>query len=127
MSPGGLQSPSIEYDGTVRVNEISPNFYQELQRMGPFGQGNPEPLIRITGARFVSSPKFFGKNFNHLRAALTDDQGGMQDFLAWRAKDDFEHLISAPKLDLLLRPQVEYFRGNAQHRLVLVDGGVHQA
>lgn len=124
MSPGGLQSPSIEYDGTVNIRDISANFYDELQRMGPFGQGNPEPLIRVTGARFVNAPKFFGKNFNHLRATLTDDQGGMQDFLAWRAKDDFEHLISAPRLDVLVRPQVEYFRGNAQHRLVLVDGGV---
>ena len=108
--------------------KLSPNFYQELQRMGPFGQGNPEPLIRVSLVPALSlHPNSLAKTFNHLRAALTDDQGGMQDFLAWRAKDDFEHLISAPKLDLLLRPQVEYFRGNAQHRLVLVDGGVHQA
>lgn len=123
QSPGGLQSPGIDHDGTVKIRDLTPAFYADLQRLAPFGQGNPQPLLRVSGARFVTAPKFFGKQFDHLRAALTDDGGGMQDFLAWRAKSQFEHMIHAPRLDVLVRPQVEWFRGNIQHRLILVDGG----
>lgn len=123
QSPGGLMAPGIDHDGAVRIGDLGADFYADLERLAPFGQGNPEPLLRVNGVRFVTKPTFFGKQFAHLRGALTDDGGGMQNLLAWKAKTNFPHLVNASSFEALVRPQVDWFRGNPQHRLVLVDGG----
>ncbi|TVR42688.1 MAG: single-stranded-DNA-specific exonuclease RecJ [Planctomycetota bacterium] len=127
QSPGGLCAPGIDYDGRVRIRDLTPEFYADLLRLGPFGQGNPEPLLRLQGARFLTNPQFFGRSSAHLRGALTDDGGGMQNFLVWKAVQILPGVDRHSRLDVLVRPQIDWFRGNAQHRLVMVDGGAARA
>ena len=121
--PRGDLQPRTEYDGDAAIAELDADFFSSLENMAPFGIGNPEPVLRVTTATFVSRPRLFGKTGDHLRGALTDAGGGMREFLAWRAKEHVESFCSAgSRFDLLVKPQAGRWRGELQPRLVFVDG-----
>jgi len=120
--PGGLPEPSIEHDGEAAVGELDEHFFADLDRIGPFGIGNPEPVVRLPRASFVGRPRLFGRDGSHLKGAITDRGGGMRELLAWRARERYDDFAThGAAFDVLVRPERSYWRGNAQHRLVLVD------
>ena len=122
VQTGDLQ-PRTDYDGEAAVAELDADFFAALEDMGPFGIGNPEPVLRLTTACFVARPRLFGKTGDHLRGALTDAGGGMREFLAWRAKEHADAFCAAgSRFDLLVKPQAGRWRGELQPRLVFVDG-----
>lgn len=121
--PTGDLQPRTDYDGEAAVAELDADFFAALEDMAPFGIGNPEPVLRLATASFVSRPRLFGKTGDHLRGALTDAGGGMREFLAWRAKEQAESFCAAgSRFDLLVKPQAGRWRGELQPRLVFVDG-----
>lgn len=122
VAPGSLVART-EYDYAATVAELDAGFFTHLETMAPFGNGNREPVILLPSATFAGRPRLFGKEGDHLRAPLTDAGGGMRELLAWKSKALFADL-SAPgrRFDLLVRPETGHWRGEAQHRLVFVDG-----
>lgn len=121
--PTGDLQPRTDYDGDAAVAELDADFFASLESMGPFGIGNPEPVLRLATASFVARPRLFGKTGDHLRGAVTDVGGGMREFLAWRAKGQAEAFcLAGSRFDLLVKPQAGRWRGELQPRLVFVDG-----
>jgi single-stranded-DNA-specific exonuclease len=115
--------PKTDYDGNAAIVELDGDFFIQLEALGPFGIANPEPILCVVGSTFISRPKLFGKDGDHVRGALTDAGGGMREILAWRAKELFPALsATGNRFDLLVRPQAGYWRGTLQPRLVYVDG-----
>jgi single-stranded-DNA-specific exonuclease len=49
--------PVITYDGDLDLNDVTPQLFRELQRMEPFGMGNPEPKFAARGALLTQPPK----------------------------------------------------------------------
>ncbi len=123
LCPGGPVSPGIAYDAVIRVADLDAGLFADIARLEPFGIGNPSPVVRVDGARFITRPELFGRGGDHLRGALSDAHGGMCQFLAWRAKRHYE-AFSQPRgsFDLLVRPEINRWRGNDQYRLVYIDG-----
>lgn len=124
QQPGGIQPPGIEHDGDSRVADLDRDFFADLSRLAPFGQGNPEPVLRLVAASFVTRPEVFGRTGEHLRGALTDTGGGLRQLYCWKARDQYPGL-SRPggRFELLVKPEVNRWRGETQERLVLVDTG----
>lgn len=122
VAPGSLV-PRTDYDAEASVAELDRDFFDRLEAMGPFGTGNREPLLLLASAALAGRPRLFGRDGEHLRAPLTDSGGGMRELLAWKAKALYAG-ISAPgcRFDLLVRPEINRWRGELAHRLVFVDG-----
>jgi single-stranded-DNA-specific exonuclease len=122
LPPGG-QTLVTGYDAEATVADLDQDFFVQLEAMAPFGVGNAEPVVRVQGAAFVSRPKPFGRDGDHLRGALTDGGGGMREFLAWRAGKRIDALSAGGvRFNLLVRPEAGRWRGELQPRLVFVDG-----
>jgi single-stranded-DNA-specific exonuclease len=49
-----LLSPPLECDAEVSLEELNPGFYDWLDRCGPFGVGNPEPILFTRSIRLTS-------------------------------------------------------------------------
>ena len=121
--PVGSLVQQTEFDAEAAIAELDGEFFTSLDSLAPFGIANPEPVIRVTQATFISKPRLFGKEGEHLKGALTDPGGGMREFLAWRAaKHATTFTASGGRFDLLVRPQAARWRGELQPRLVFVDG-----
>jgi single-stranded-DNA-specific exonuclease len=121
--PAGANGPRTEYDGEVALAELDEDFFHHLEAMAPFGTANPEPVLQLRQATFVTRPRLFGRDGDHLRGAVTDVGGGMRELLAWRAKDRLaDFAIGGGKFDLLVRPQAGHWRGEMTPQLIFVDG-----
>ncbi len=121
--PNADAAPGIDHDGIARIEELDAGFIAALASLEPYGIGNPAPVLRLDGVHFVSRPELFGRQGNHLRGALSDHCGGMRPFLAWRGQRHFEHFcLPHQRFDMLVRPELDRWRGETRMRLVFVDG-----
>ncbi len=76
------RTPTLKVDGALTVDGATLEFAEQLERLAPFGVGNPEPLLVLKGAR-VAFVDLVGES--HLRCALSGDAGGRLKAIAFRA------------------------------------------
>ncbi|MFW5845757.1 MAG: single-stranded-DNA-specific exonuclease RecJ [Planctomycetota bacterium] len=121
--PGGLPTPGTRYDCQARIGELDGDFFREYEALAPFGTANPSPVLCVRGVRFAARPGVFGRGSNHLRGALTDRGGGLQQLIAWNTKPLMGELCKPGcAFDMLLRPEINAWRGRCEPRLQYVDG-----
>jgi single-stranded-DNA-specific exonuclease len=72
----------VECDAEVRLGEITPEFLSSLELLGPFGNGNLEPLWVSRGVRLATALKVVKER--HLRLSVEDAQDGARfGGMAW--------------------------------------------
>ncbi|PTL76194.1 single-stranded-DNA-specific exonuclease RecJ [Vitiosangium sp. GDMCC 1.1324] len=111
--------PRCKVDAVVGVSELDERAVEALQRLGPFGQGNPEPVLvlrhQVARPRVLASKS--GGGAGHLKLALVDAPAvdaigfGMADRLA---------LTEGP-VDLAFQASFDTFRGQRRLSLKLKD------
>lgn len=65
------ETPKLVVDAVLHVKDCSWKFLRELQRLEPFGVGNPEPVFFLEGVK-LRDVALMGKE--HLRGIIVDDQ-----------------------------------------------------
>jgi len=60
--------PVQKVDAEVQLGELSPEFFAAIQRMEPFGMGNPQPVFQAQ-ARLLSAPRAMKEK--HIKMRLT--------------------------------------------------------
>lgn len=68
---------SITADAEIKLNQITPTLVNELARLEPFGEGNPEPLFASYNVE-VADSRLLGAKSNHLKLRLK--QNGSEVF-----------------------------------------------
>lgn len=66
-----------EYDFELNLSNISPEMIDEMNLVGPFGTGDPEPIFSITDPKISHFMKM-GKDKNHVRFTTQNKQGSIQ-------------------------------------------------
>jgi single-stranded-DNA-specific exonuclease len=106
--------PSIAYDAELAPAEIVDSLPVELERMRPFGMGNPEPLFLLRGATVTDSRVLKG---GHLKLKL--NCGGRSfDAIGFGLA---ERGISQGRIDLLFSPGINLYNGKSSLQLLVKD------
>ncbi|MBN9603213.1 MAG: single-stranded-DNA-specific exonuclease RecJ [Afipia felis] len=69
-------------DGAVSARAVTTDFVGTLNRAGPFGTGNPEPMIALPSHQLVYADEVGGA---HLRVRLKSGDGAMVNGIAFRS------------------------------------------
>ena len=80
-----LPRADVEIDD---FSEIDEELVENLAKMEPFGNGNPEPVLKITMAN-VLSVRRMGADGQHVKLALRDKNGKVLQMLAFNAPEEF--------------------------------------
>ena len=80
-----LPKADVEIDDFSEVDE---ELVENLAKMEPFGNGNPEPVLKITTAS-VLSVRRMGADGQHVKLALRDKNGKVLQMLAFNAPEEF--------------------------------------
>ena len=80
-----LPRADVEIDD---FSEIDEELVANLAKMEPFGNGNPEPVVKITTA-IVLSVRWMGADGQHVKLALRDKNGKVLQMLAFNAPEEF--------------------------------------
>ena len=80
-----LPRADVEIDD---FSEIDEELVANLVKMEPFGNGNPEPVLKITRASVLSMRRM-GADGQHVKLALRDKNGKVLQMLAFNALEEF--------------------------------------
>ena len=80
-----LPRADVEIDNFSEINE---ELIDNLAKMEPFGNGNPEPVLKIITAS-VLSVRRMGADGQHVKLALRDKNGKVLQMLAFNAPEEF--------------------------------------
>ena len=75
---------NIYLDTIIAPSAINENFYDEIEKLSPFGPGNSEPKFMIENLQLISSNII--KN-SHIKSLLRGDDGSIIKSFAWNAKN----------------------------------------
>ena len=79
-----LPRADVEIDD---FSEIDEDLVANLAKMEPFGNGNPEPVLKITAASVLSTRRM-GANGQHVKLALRDKNSKVLQMLAFNAPEE---------------------------------------
>ncbi|MFH0914239.1 MAG: single-stranded-DNA-specific exonuclease RecJ [Chloroflexota bacterium] len=109
--------PQIDIDAEVALGELGGKTYQLLQKLAPFGQGNPNPVFLSRGVEVVDC-RTMGNNGGHLRLKLR------QCGVVWEAVafgwGSCQGEISSP-LDMVYSLELDRWCGEERLRLNVLD------
>ena len=74
--------------GIDDFSETDEELVANLAKMEPFGNGNPEPVLKITRASVLSMRRM-GADGQHVKLALRDKNGKVLQMLAFNAPEEF--------------------------------------
>ena len=80
-----LPRADVEIDD---FSEITEELIENLAKMEPFGNGNPEPVLTIARASVLSMRRM-GTDGQHVKLALRDKNGKVLQMLAFNAPEEF--------------------------------------
>ena len=79
------EKPALAIDGYVPLADLCLEFVAEVERLAPFGPGNP-PLTLATRGVSIREHSGLGRTGEHLKVVIEDDIGETQAVLWWRGE-----------------------------------------
>ncbi|MCB2225069.1 MAG: single-stranded-DNA-specific exonuclease RecJ [Desulfarculaceae bacterium] len=108
------QAQELVIEGEVSLSELGPGMMKPLNRLAPYGQANPEPLLAARGAK-VASTRVVGDK--HLKMELIQD-GATIPAIAFNCEEPW--IKAGAGLDLAFIPRISTF-GRPHIELVVKD------
>ncbi|GIK63408.1 MAG: hypothetical protein BroJett018_12020 [Chloroflexota bacterium] len=109
--------PSLLIEGQLDLEQLTLDFGYQLQRLAPFGEGNPIPNFCSRDLALVSAAKL-GADSQHRRLTIENRAGYRQTVLWWNSA---ELPLPEGRFDLAYTLDVTTYKGERQLQIVLED------
>lgn len=90
---GGETEATLVYDDDILPEDVDIRWYDEVRRLEPFGNGNPEPLFRLANVR-VRTHRIVGDD--HLKLRLQEGRLGGLQAIAFKMAELAESVTRGP-------------------------------
>ena len=111
------EESSLSVDAFIDPDVLKYGLLDEINSLGPFGQGNEEPLLGIKEIVLDSPPRPIG-NGEHFQFSIRNRSGYIRG-VAWRMGDRKPPV--GQKIDLLFKLRKNFWNGRSSLQLVLED------
>lgn len=128
-SPESLGNEDVScVDASISFDDVNWQTYGVLEKLAPFGTGNPKPLFLFENA-LLREVKAFGKEKNHIELGFSKQNGDKVSAIGffstpedWRAKlGASRKLAGGEKVHLVATLEKSTFRSFPELRLRIVD------
>ena len=109
-------------DMKISLDQVNMDNYKLLEKLAPFGVGNPKPLFLFEGI-IIENVKMFGKEVNHLEITFKNAHGKSIKAIGFFMSAIFGsfEIKAGDKINLLANFERSTFRGFTELRLRIVD------
>lgn len=115
---GKVPDPELKISAWLRAEQINEKLMDELGRMHPFGQSNPEPKFGLRGVVLRQRPEVFKQA--HFRFSLEIGDGRRRLFgVAWKMADRVPPM--GEPIDLAVELSWNFFNDRKTIQLELID------
>ena len=91
-------------------SEVNIGLLDDMERMEPFGSGNPEPILKVANV-MVMSMRRMGADGQHVKIGVRDSAGGALDLLAFNAAADW-FAEPGETVSVWFKPMLNEWRGS---------------
>lgn len=122
----------VTYDIELNLRDVTPNFMNWVEKMGPFGQTFEVPIFKISGVEIISTKELRG---GHRRVELKCDGFTMEALLFGPSEHHLMTLGNHRIVDVLAEIQWNYFQNRKRMQLLIkdmrpffmVEGNIHES
>lgn len=113
-------------DMELKLDDVNWDSYRQVEKLAPFGVGNPKPLFIFKNIK-IAGIKEFGKEKNHLELSFRKENGSTVNAMGFFMDSntflnkDGEKLKVGDSIDLVATMEKSLFRGRAELRLRIED------
>lgn len=114
-------TPVLAIDAHASMQELDESTVRTMEKLGPFGRGNPTPRLLLERVRVCSAPMLMGSSQAHLSLLVRDDGGRTMKLVGWQWGRHAERIRNGATLDVVITPRVEEYRGVRSVRGEIAD------
>ena len=109
----------LDIDAVVSPGAVTPEFFDQLETLGPFGQGAPQPVFAMQRIKPVSARRI---GQNHVRF-YAEDPTGRVECVSWRTADMEigQALFAGRMLHVAGRLKADEWNGRRRAQFELID------
>jgi len=109
-------------DAELSIDQVNWQTYREIEKLAPFGVGNPKPLFLLPQVK-IAGVKLFGKEGNHLELSFQNTAGKKIPAIQFFTAEDpkMAKLRAGDNIDLVATFEKSFFRNFPELRLRIVD------
>ena len=112
--------PSLEVDFEYPLDRVTQEFYQDISRFEPFGEGNREPVFVHRRAKIATAQKI-GADGKHLRLSVMTKNGKLWKGIGFGFGEFESQLPQGAEADLVYRLSVNEWNGRRELQFELID------
>jgi len=117
MCGEATERPMLQVDGYVPLSDLSLDLVEEIERLAPFGAGNP-PLTLASKGLVLKSHTPVGRSGEHLQLSVEDEAGTTQKVIWWRGANES---LPEGRFDLAYIVRASDYRGQRDVQVEWVD------
>jgi single-stranded-DNA-specific exonuclease len=118
VEPGDLD---LKIDAEVRLADLTLRAVTELERLGPFGRGNPRPVLASTRVELAQPPRKMGEGERHLDLRVRHYGKVMRAIAFGRGEWADEIAAIDGPFSISFAANINHFRGQQNVELQLLD------
>ncbi len=111
---------ALPIDADVPLAALGYSAVDHLSKLAPFGQGNPRPVVAISGCEVVNPPRRIGRG-GATAAMVLGQNGKTIRAVGFGMGDLADMLVGVNKVDVAGEPNINTFRGSSTVELKLRD------
>ena len=108
-------TPVLQLDGKLSLPEITFDLIAELEKLEPYGMGNPRPIFACQRVSMTTA-KAIGADGAHLRFAVEQNMKTL-DGVAWNLGNEASELLTAKQVDIAFQPEINEWKGHCKLQL----------
>ena len=110
----------LHIDALASLRQFTREMVQQLELLGPFGQGNPKPIFATKGVRLATAPRRVGAKGDHLQFAITDNSATIR-CVGFRMGHLEKKLLDNEYFNIAYEPQINHYNGNSSVEFITAD------
>ncbi len=110
---------TLQIDAEAMLHQITPRLCSELRQLGPFGEGNPQPLFAASNVELAAPPRRVGQDGAHLQLKLRNGSAALAAIAFGQGPRAEE--LAAGRFALVFTPRTSNFAGGKSVELLVAD------
>jgi single-stranded-DNA-specific exonuclease len=111
--------PRLRIDGCIEASEIGLDLAEELDRLGPFGYGNPRPVFVLHDAPIAGRPRIVGRG--HLKTSLERPGDSPLDCIGFDLGERIDEIRDPAGVEIAGHVSVNEWNGRRIPQFQLLD------
>ncbi|MHC4997008.1 MAG: single-stranded-DNA-specific exonuclease RecJ, partial [Planctomycetota bacterium] len=112
--------PTLQPDAELTLQDLDTTTVKQLNRLAPFGRGNPKPLVLIQGLTLRQPARTMGAQARHLNLTVQQDNQSIR-CVGWSMGDLARRLPAGVGIDLIVEPTLNTYQGRTTVELIIKD------